>query len=343
MNNLAVQVNQLPSPGPLPSDTFTLVEQTLPPLNDGEFLMRVIYLSIDAGSRGQLDDRGGYVIKTGPGQIMSGSGAVGQVIESRHPDWREGDYLATTMSRWSTVVRLKGSTPFLTRIDTKTATKTAALEAYLGILGMVGFTAWVGMMQIAKPKPSDCVLVSVAAGATGSAAGQFAKASGARVIGIAGGSDKCSWVKEELGFDDCMDYKVGDIAASIARHCPNGVDVYYDNVGGAIQQAAFDAMNTHGRIALCGMVGQYSGEGEAPGPNLMAAIIKRLSITGFLANDHIALFPEFQAFALDLYQQGKLKHHATVTKGIENIHEAINSLTGGKNIGKQLCQIGDLD
>ncbi|QQD17330.1 hypothetical protein I6N98_13270 [Spongiibacter nanhainus] len=119
--------------------------------------------------------------------------------------------------------------------------------------------------------------------------------------------------------------------------------MYYDNVGGAIQQAAFDAMNTHGRIALCGMVGQYSGEGEAPAPNLMAAIIKRLSITGFLANDHITLFPEFQAFALDLYQQGKLKHQATVTKGIENIHETINSLTGGKNIGKQLCQIGDLD
>ena len=339
MNNRAVQVNRLPEPGPLAADTFTIVEQPLPPLNDGDLLMRVIYLSIDAGSRGQLDDRGDYVIKTAPGQVMSGSGAVGQVLESRHPQWQAGDYLATTVSRWSSVVRLKGDTPLLTRIDPKVA----PLEAYLGILGMVGFTAWVGMTNIARASAKDCVLVSAAAGATGSAAGQFAKASGARVIGIAGGATKCQWVEQELGFDQCIDYKSEDIAAAIANRCPTGIDVYYDNVGGTIQQAAFDAMNTHGRLVLCGMVGQYSGEGEAPGPNLMAAIIKRLTLTGFLANDHIALFPEFQAIALDLYQQGKLKHQATVTKGIENIHEAINSLTSGKNTGKQLCQIGEVD
>ena len=339
MKNFAVQVKQLPKPGLLNSDTFDIVENPVPKLRDGEFLMRVIYLSIDAGSRAQLDDRGGYVIKTGPGQIMSGSGAVGQIIESRHPDWQVGDYLATTMSRWSSIIRVKGDTPFLTKIDPKAA----PLEAYLGIFGMVGFTAWLGITQIAQAKTADTVLVSAAAGATGSVAGQLAKAIGATVIGIAGGTEKCQWVKQELGFDDCIDYKTGDIANSITKHCPLGVDVYYDNVGGAIQQAAFNAMNTHGRIALCGMVTQYSGEGEAPGPNLMDAIIKRLSLRGFLANDHMALLPTFQQEALDFYQRGQLNHYATVTKGIDNIHQAINSLTSGKNIGKQLCQIGEIE
>lgn len=335
MQNSTVKVKQLPSPGPLDSETFEIVTQPIPALKAGELLIQVIFLSIDAGSRGQLDNQGSYVIKTQPGEVMSGSGAVGQVIESRHPNWDVGDYLTTTTTRWSSIVKVKGDTPYLTRINPDDA----PLEAWLGILGMVGFTAWVGMTQIAKPQASDTVLVSAAAGATGSVAGQLAKATGARVIGIAGGPQKCTWVKEVLGFDECIDYKIGHIADSIAKHCPDGVDVYYDNVGGDIQKAAYNAMNHHGRIVLCGMVGQYSGEGEAPGPNLMAAIIKRLRLTGFLAHDYIEQYPQFQVEALELFRRGQLKHHATVTKGIENIHEAINSLTRGENFGKQLCQI----
>ncbi len=152
--------------------------------------MRVIFLSIDAGSRGQLDDRGSYVIKTLSGQRMSGSGAVGQVVERRDPNWKVGDFVATTRASWSKYIRVKAATPFLTRIDPGTA----PLEAYLGILGMVDFTAWVGMMKIAQPTPADTVLVSAAAGATGSIAGQWASSTGARVIGIAGGPQKCAWV-----------------------------------------------------------------------------------------------------------------------------------------------------
>lgn len=334
--NLSVYLAHTPPPGPLTADVFELRPGPLPVLKDGEFLVRIIHISIDAGSRAQFDDRADYVFKTAPGQMPGSSGAVGEIVASRHPSWSPGELVATGHTRWQRYQKFNpAKEQFLVRLDRTQG----PLAMHLGALGLVGFTAYIGMLEIGKPQAGETVLVSAAAGATGALAGQFAKIAGARVVGIAGGAAKCAFVKNELGFDDCIDYKPGGLEAAIARACPDGVDVYYENVGGAIQKAAFARMNDFGRVVLCGQVAQYSGEGEAPGPNLMALVLKRLTVRGFLAMDHIARHAEFVQQASRWYREGRLRHHATLTAGLDNIHEAINSLVAGRNIGKQLCQV----
>lgn len=334
-NQVMRYVRQAP-PGQLAANTFALEYKPLPTLSDGEVLVRTLYLSIDAGSRAQLDLDGDYVIKAALGKVPGSSGAVCQVMQSRHPAWREGEILATSHARWQRYqVLVPGHEPLLIRVDPNLG----PLSLYLGALGMVGFTAYVGIFAIGRPKADETLLVSAAAGATGSLAGQFGSIAGARVVGIAGGAGKCAFVTDELGFDACLDYRAADFEANLVDACPQGVDLYFENVGGAIQQAAFACMNDFGRIALCGQIGQYSGAGAMPGPNLMVAILKRLKIQGFLAMDHLQLHGEFSANALRWYREGRLQHHATTTLGLENIHEAINSLVAGRNIGKQVCQV----
>ncbi|MFV0278327.1 MAG: NADP-dependent oxidoreductase [Parahaliea sp.] len=338
MNQVLV-VARLPKAGPLDAGVFDVVEETLPALADGETLVEAIYLSIDAGSRAQLDPDSDYVYKVQPGDRLACSGVVARVVESRDPGWQAGDLVVTNRAqcaRYQKLQALPGNP--IRRIESRGE----PLAAHLGIFGMVGFTAYIGMLEIARPTPGDTVLVSAAAGATGSIAGQFAKIAGSRVVGIAGGAKKCKLVVEEFGFDDCIDYKAGDIRQMIATACPDGVDVYYENVGGEIQKAAFEAMNDFGRVAMCGQIGQYSGGGAEPGPNLMGVVLKRLKVQGFLCRDHESRYDEFLENAVNWYLEGRLKHHATVTEGIGNFYEAINSLTSGRNIGKQLCQVGSL-
>lgn len=335
--NQVVRFARIPRPGPLTADVYSWESRAMPELADGELLVRTIYLSIDAGSRAQLDDRSDYVIKAVPGKVLGSSGAVAEVVQSRHPHWQPGDLLATTVARWQRFQLVAPGRQLTARVNPADG----PIAMHLGVLGMVGFTAYIGIFEVGRPQPGETVLVSAAAGATGSAAGQFAKAVGARVVGIAGGAHKCQLVKDEFGFDECIDYREGDISESIARACPDGVDVYYENVGGEIQKAAFAQMNDFGRIAMCGQLAQYSGEGEAAGPNLMCTVLKRLTVRGFLASDHLDRYQEFQQRATDWYRSGQLRHHATVTRGLENIHEAVNSLTSGHNIGKQLCQVAD--
>ncbi|WAH55390.1 NADP-dependent oxidoreductase [Pseudomonas silvicola] len=336
--NTVVRFAKTPAPGPLERDVFTWEQSPIPVPKDGEVLVRTLYLSIDAGSRAQLDDRGEYVIKAALGSAIISSGGVFQVVESRHGDWRSGDILATTVARWQSYQIVSPIRQLAWRVDPQDG----PLTLHLGLLGMVGFTAYIGILEVARPQHGETILVSAAAGATGALAGQFAKIHGARVIGIAGGAQKCAFVKETLGFDDCIDYQAGDLHQSIRAACPEGIDVYYENVGGGIQQAAFAQMNDFGRIAMCGMVGQYSGQGAPAGPNLMSVVLKRLKVTGFLANDHIERHAEFVADATRWYREGKLQHHETVTSGLEHIHEAINSLTAGRNFGKQVCRVADV-
>lgn len=335
--NTVVRFASIPKPGPLTQEVFTWENSPMPVPMEGELLVRTLYLSIDAGSRAQLDDRSDYVVKAGLGKTIASSGGVFEVVESRHADWRPGDILATTFARWQRYQIFSPMRHPLFRIDPQDG----PLSMHLGMLGMVGFTAYIGIVEVARPQPGETVLISAAAGATGALAGQFAKIQGARVVGIAGGAKKCAFVKETLGFDDCVDYQQGDIHQSIRTASPEGIDVYYENVGGVIQQAAFEQMKNFGRIAMCGMIGQYSGEGAPPGPNLMFVVLKRLKILGFLANDHMDRYSEFITNAMRWHREGKLQHHATVTQGLENIHEAINSLTAGRNVGKQLCQVAD--
>lgn len=333
--NFVVRFAKTPAPGVLARDVLSYESAPAPQIKDGEVLLRTIYLSIDAGSRAQLDDRGPYVIKAQIGKVLGSSGCVAEVVASKHANWKAGDLCATTYARWQTYQVFDANR----QIMFKVAPQDGPLAMHLGALGMVGFTAYVGIFEVGKPKAGETVLVSAAAGATGALAGQFAKICGARVIGIAGGAQKCEFVKAELGFDDCIDYKAGVLRAALRAACPDGIDVYYENVGGEIQKAAFEHMNEFGRIAMCGMVGQYSGEGAVAGPNLMFMVTKRLTMRGFLANDHWDLFEKFREDATRWYKQGKLKHHATITQGLDNIVDAINSLTAGKNIGKQLCQV----
>lgn len=335
LKNPAVRFAQKPASGLLEASTFAIVDAPMPDIEEGELLVRLIYISIDAGSRAQLDDKTDYPIKAQIGKVLGSSGAVAQVVASQHPAWAAGDYVATTHTRWQKYQRLRPNSELLLRVDPQTG----PLAMHLGTLGMVGFTAYVGIFEIGKPQAGETVLISAAAGATGSLAGQFARIAGARVVGIAGGPAKCEFVKNTLGFDDCIDYRAGDLDAQIQAACPNGVDVYYENVGGDIQRAALAAMNLFGRVVLCGQIGQYSGAGAVPGPNLMGAIVKRLTLRGFLANDHMNLHPQFLRDVSEWYRQGKVRHDATITEGFDNIHEAINSLTQGKNIGKQLCQV----
>ena len=335
--NQLLLVSRLAGPGPLSADVFDVVEEPVPLLADGEALIESIYLSIDAGSRAQLDGESDYVYKAKPGDRLACSGMVGRVVESRDPNWKAGDLVATNRAQCARYQKLQALPGNPIR---RITLRGEPLEAHLGLFGMVGFTAYIGMLDIARPTTTDTVLVSAAAGATGSIAGQFGKIAGApRVVGIAGGEQKCQTVIEEFGFDDCIDYKVGDIGQSIARACPEGVDVYYENVGGEIQKAAFAAMNDFGRVSMCGQIGQYSGAGAEPGPNLMCVVLKRLRVEGFLCRDHQHRYDEFLAQSLDWYFQGKLKHHATVTRGIDRFYEAINSLISGSNVGKQLCQV----
>jgi NADPH-dependent curcumin reductase CurA len=335
--NCVVRFARTPQPGPLTADVLACGVEPIRALADGQIIVRSIYLSIDAGSRAQLDDRGPYVTKTPLGKPLSLSGCVGEVVASRHADWQAGDLVATIGARSQEYQVIDASKQRVIPVDPAQG----PLAMHLGALGMVGLTAYVGIFEVGKPQAGETVLVSAAAGATGSLAGQFAKIAGARVVGIAGGADKCAFVKDELGFDDCVDYKAGDLRAALAAACPDGVDVYYENVGGEIQKAAFEQLNEFARVAMCGMVGQYSGEGEAPGPNLMFTVLKRVTLRGFLASDHWDLFDRFRDDTARWFRQGRIRHYATITRGLENLHEAINSLSTGKNVGKQLCQVAD--
>ena len=349
LTNTSVYFAKPPSPGPLSPQVFELKQQVVPALKPGQILVRNIYLSIDAGNRAKLDDRADYVVKSTVGEMEGGSGAVAQVVESLHPQWQAGDYLVTGNARWqrysihtpqdqTSASKLDPMLAYLRMLRKVDPTK-GPLTMHLGMMGMVGFTAHIGISNIIKPKVGETVVISAAAGATGSCAGQFAKARGARVVGIAGGAEKCQHVINTLGFDGCIDYKAGNLIQQLKHACPEGIDGYFENVGGDIQKAVFSQMNDYGRIAMCGQVGQYSGEGEVAGPNLMNVILRQLSLQGFLAIDHIAAFPDFLKSAQQQYDSGHLKPHCSITQGLENSYEAINALVSGQNIGKQLCQV----
>jgi len=336
-DNVVVYFNKPAPPGPLSAETFLYATEPLAPLADREVRIEAIYFAIDAGARGMIDDQGPYVLKLQLGDRMLASSMAGRIVESLHPDWPVGVYVRAPMgARQRYVALAPDQTPRLMQIDPSIA----PLTAYLGVLGVTGFTAWVGVEIIGRPRPGETVLVSAAGGAVGSAAGQIAKIGGARVVGIAGGPEKCALVKERFGFDDCVDYKAGDLPGQIARACPDGVDVYFDNVGGAVQHAAIAAMRPSGRVVICGQVAQYAGSGsEEPGPNLIVVLMKQLRIEGYLVSHHYDRFPEFAARSLEWLRAGKLHSAASVVSGMQDLHRAINSLMEGRNIGVQLHQV----
>lgn len=331
-HNSSIHLRRAIGPGPLSADDFEIRTSELAPLADGHIRLRAKAATIDAGTRAMMDPTSGYVVSLPPGEIVPMSAAVGEVTETRHRDYHVGETVRVFMVKRSMYFDVAPDTSWGIA---KIAPGTDPL-LYLGPLGLTGFTAWIGMMLVACPAPGETVLVSAAGGAVGSVAGQLARASGARTIGVAGGAEKCAKVKEAFGFHDCIDYRSPDLRALLESACPDGFDIYFENVGGEIQKLAMELMRENGRIALCGQIAQYGGGPAGGGVDLMPAVTKRLRIEGFRSLFHKAEFPRFTRAMHTLLQQGEVNGAFTTTAGFEKLHEAINSLNSGGNLGQQI-------
>lgn len=316
-------------------DDFEIVEKALPELGENQFLIENRYLSLDPYMRMLMGGGwtySGTFLKSG--DLMVGR-VLGEVIESRNPDFKPGDYIVGRLG-WQTHAISDG-----TNLDFKLEPKPGIpLSAYLGASGSTGVTAWVGLKVIAGVTPEDTVLVSAAAGSVGSAVGQIAKAMGCKVIGIAGGAEKCGVVTDVFGFDACVDYKADDLDGQLARAVPGGIDVYFDNVGGEILDTVMPHCNKSARIPVCGVLSQYNETGTPYGlKNTRFIFDKSLRIEGFVLSDHRDKSAEARAELEDLILSGKLNYRETIAEGIANAPEAFIGLLQGKNLGKQLVKL----
>ncbi len=327
----SVVLKRRPHGEPSPKD-FEIVEDAIPSPGAGEVLTRTIYLSIDPYMRGRLSDRPSYSPPVQIGEVMTGE-TIGEVISSNDPAFMPGDVVSGVRG-W------QSHTISLAKALTKLPRDGAPLSTYLGVLGMPGTTAYSGMTDIGQPKSGETVVISAASGAVGSVAGQIAKRAGARVIGIAGGPDKCFYVQEHLGFDNCIDHRALDLRAELTRVCPNGIDVYFENVGGAVQAAVFEQLNPFARVVMCGMVSQYNASEIPAGPNLGFVVGKRVRIQGLIVSDNPARFAEWRQIASPWVRDGSLKYREDIVEGLENAPDALINILGGQNFGKLLVRVG---
>ena len=318
-------------------DHFEVREIPLRPPNDGELLIKTHYLSIDPTNRVWMSDRPQYMPPVEIGEVMRGFG-LGEVIDSRHPQFARGD-LVTGLLGWQThcYSDAQGLRP-LQKIPTDTGIPP---RTFLGALGLTGgLTAYFGMISLGDPKAGETVVVSAAAGSVGSLAGQLAKLRGARVIGIAGGHEKCSYVVGELGFDACIDYQNQDVGTELERLCPQGISVYFDNVGGSILEAVLARLALRARVVLCGMISQYNDEQRWTGPrNFDAILYQRARVEGFIVSDFRPQFPKAYAELIPLWRSGQLTYREHLVHGLENAPAAVNMLFDGKNHGKLILQV----
>ena len=313
-----------------PDDTELVTAPAPRPL-DGEALLRTSYVGLDAAVRTWLNDQPGYLPPVGIGEVIRAAG-IGEVVESRCPAYQVGD-IVTTLTGFQEYAIIRDdlfSTPIPGESDQR---------AIMSVYGSGGATAYFGMKEVGRPKPGDTVVVSAAAGATGSIAGQIARILGARVVGIAGGPQKCRVVVDDFGFDACIDYKNDDLRAALKQHCPSGVNVYFDNVGGAVLDAVLGRLAPNARVVLCGVISSYL-TGEHPGPaNYVNLLSKTASMQGFNA---LAMWDRFEEAFTDLRRwgaEGLLVHRETVYDGLESCVDALNGLFTGANIGKMLVKI----
>ncbi|MDB5482425.1 MAG: NADP-dependent oxidoreductase [Caulobacteraceae bacterium] len=320
--------------GEIQPGDLELIEEPIRDLGDGEVLIRTVYLSLDPTNRIWMSDQDQYMPPVQIGETMRGGG-LGVVERSRSERFRQGDIVSPGLTGWSThvIAHEKGVNPV-------PVIPGVPLTAYMSVLGATGLTAWFGMIDIAKPQSGETVVVSAAAGAVGSIAGQLAKRRGARVIGIAGGRAKCDWLTRELGFDGAIDYKSEEVGPALDRLCPNGIDVDFENVGGEIMEAVFSRLNTFGRMSLCGMISTYNQDPPIAGPRDFGRILmRRLMIKGFIIIDYLHRAPEAFAELGPLVASGELKWKAHVEDGLENALEALNRLFTGEHDGKLLVRV----
>ena len=316
---------------------FELREQPLAPVRDGEVLTQTLYLSIDPTNRVWMTDRPQYMPPVAIGEVMRGFG-LGVVMESRHPDFRKGDLVSGLLgwqlySYWdATALRPLRKLPQDLGVPP---------TAFLGVLGLTGgLTAYFGMLVIGNPKAGDTVVVSAAAGSVGSLAGQLAKHRGCRVIGIAGSAEKCRYVTDELGFFACIDHSREDVAAELARLCPGGIHVHFENVGGTILEAALAHLAVAARVVLCGLISQYNEQEPPLGPRNFDMILhRRARVEGFIVSDFAARFPEAFAELVPLVHSGKLTYREHIVSGLEQAPGAVNMLFDGTNRGKLLIEV----
>lgn len=312
-------------------DDFRLEEEPIPTPSAGEVLVRAHYLSLDPYMRGRMNATKSYAASVEIGEVMVGE-VVGEVVASQHPDYAVGEFVAVRLG-WREYGLSKGDD--LRKVDASRL----PISTALGVVGMPGVTAWVGLFEIGVAKPGETVVVSAAAGAVGSVVGQLAKKHGCRAIGIAGGPEKCAFVVNELGFDACLDYKAGDLAGQLSTAAPNGVDVYFENVGGEILETVVSQLNTFGRIALCGQISQYNAKEPYGFRSLGQLLSKRIKLQGFIVGDHLPLWPKALAELSEGVLSGQICYHETIAEGLENAPKAFIGMLKGANLGKQLVKL----
>lgn len=330
MNNYQRIVLASRPQGGVSTDNFRLETLPLPDITEGQVLVRNHYLSLDPYMRMRMEDVKSYAAPQALDEVMIG-GTAGEVIASKHSKFSVGDKVVGMLG-WTEVAVSDGN--LLKKVDTTHI----PLSAYLGAVGMPGMTAWYGLTQIIAPKAGDTIAVSAASGAVGSVVGQLARLRGCRVVGIAGGKEKCDYVVNTLGFDACIDYKGGNLFREVKAAAPNGIDGLFENVGGVVMDATLARMNPYGRIALCGLISGYDG---APMPihNVHAVLSMRLTMRGFIVSEHMDLWPEGLGELGQLVASGKLIFRETIAEGLGAAPEAFLGLLRGKNFGKQLVKL----
>lgn len=331
---LASRPHGVPTP-----DNFRLDLANIPVPGDGELLLRTVYLSLDPYMRGRMSDAPSYAPPVEVGQVMIG-GAVSRVLSSSHPDFHAGDWVLGSTG-WQDYALSNGKD--LSKLPADMARPSYAL----GVLGMPGFTAYAGLLEIGQPKAGETVVVAAATGAVGSVVGQIAKLKGCKIVGIAGGADKCRYAVEQLGFDACIDHRSEDFAQQLAAACDRGIDVYFENVGGAVLDAVVPLLNLNARVPLCGLIAQYNANGAAAGsdrlPQLLRSVLsRRIRIQGFIIFDYYAT--HFEAFKQEMrgwLANGRIKYREDVVTGLEAAPEAFIGMLQGANFGKVVVQVGD--
>jgi len=345
MNNMQRMVLAARPDGAIKDSDLRLESRAMPEPGEDEVLVRVVWLSVDPYMRGRMDGSPSYAEPVQLGEPMVG-GAVGQVMRSRNSRFAEGDWVSGQLG-WQTHAVASGGD--LRKLDPGIAPVSTAL----GLLGMPGFTAYVGLIDLGKPKAGETIVVSAASGAVGSLVGQLARINGLRTVGVAGSDEKCAYAVEELGFDTCISHRLGDageLRKHLAEACPGGVDIYYENVGGKTLEAVAPLMNVFGRIPVCGMISWYDqgglGAGATDGANQLPGVwrsilVNRLQVNGFIITDHAHRFREFVDVVSGHYRNGRIRYRESIVEGLESAPRALADVLQGRNFGKQLVKVAE--
>lgn len=329
--NTAIHLKARPAGGMITSDLFSIQEHALDDLKEGEVRIKQTHMSLDPAMIGWMSpDPESYIPPVAIGEVMRSAG-IGEVVESRHIDYKPGDRVQGMMG-WQTFYQ--GVPAALNKIDAP-----LPAETILSVFALPGLTAVQGLMNIGHPKKGETLVVTGAAGSVGSIVGQLAKAEGLRVIGVVGTEEKANWIVNELGFDGAVNYKADNPEQQLIDLTPDGIDLFFENTGGAIQQSIFDRMNAHGRIVVCGLIADYLSAEPSPGPNWIPMVKKRLTIQGFAMPDHLAQAPELIAKLTPYVMQGQIKHRSHVLKGLASSIDGLNLFFTGENKGKLLVEL----